>query len=67
MYINAQEKVCKEAPQTADSAILWGKAGAWCSSKSALAVQKNVPMYHLCNEKWVIVSNWDPHAILVEI
>lgn len=51
MYINAQERVCKEAPQTADSAILWGPAGAWWSSKSALAVQKNVPMYHLCNEK----------------
>ena len=67
MYMNAQEKVCKEAPQTADSVILWGTAGAWWSSKNALALQKNVSVYHLCNKKWVIVSNWDPHAMLVEI
>lgn len=29
MYINAQEKVCEEAPQTANSVILGGVAGAW--------------------------------------
>ena len=51
MYMNAQEKVCKEAPQTADSVILWGTAGAWWSSKNALALQKNVSVYHLCNKK----------------
>lgn len=43
MYINAQEKVCKEAPRTVDGAILWGTAGVWWSSKGALVLGRMYP------------------------